>query len=62
MTKVTQKTPTVSNPVEAVVSWDLGRMMKAVNSPSVRVPDNIKDYSGFNKWFNSLTGEDFKSN
>ena len=61
ITKVEVKKPTVSNPVEAVVSWDLDRITKAVNSPCVRVPDNIKDYDGFSKWVNSLTDKDFKS-
>jgi hypothetical protein len=35
------------------VDWDLNRMMKAVNSPSVRVPDNIKSLGGFREWLKS---------
>lgn len=55
------KQPTVASPSESV-SWDLDQLMKAVNSPTVRMPDNIKDYGGFREWINSLTDDDFKSN
>lgn len=44
-----------------VVDWDLDRMMKAVNSPSVTVPDNITEYATFREWILSLTDKDFKA-
>ena len=56
----TTKQQTDSNPLEHVVSWDLERMIEAVNSPSVTVPSNIKSYGGFSKWVKSLLDEDFK--